>query len=137
MAWRQDEPEYVVEQDDEAWRDEDESLRAIEFVPPVYQPRGGYSTNIQGTRGGTVNTPVGPAQIQFQRNLVSTEEFRMALSKVEADIKREASAIRAVDGKYEKITKRQDKKLRDAQQMSLLMTLMQPKLETLTLDGTA
>src|SRR2546426_2745819 len=66
MAWRQDEPEYVVEQDDEAWRDEDESLRAIEFVPPVYQPRGGYSTNIQGTRGGTVNTPVGPAQIQLE-----------------------------------------------------------------------
>src|SRR5688572_30987573 len=126
LEWMEDDPDYDDSFDEEEPAEADDEFRRV--LKPKALGRVGRYQNRGGVRSATWRGPTGqPQQIQFPKNLVTTEQLNQALAKVGADVKKVSSSVVAVDSRYAKTTTKLDKRLKSAQQMSMMMMLLTPK----------
>lgn len=133
LEWMEDDPDYDDTLDEEEPSEADDEFRRV-LKPRALGQVGRYQ-NRGGVRSATWRGPGGQAQqIQFPKNLVTTEQLNQALAKVGADVKKVSASVVAVDSRYAKTTTKLDKRLKSAQQMSMMMMLLTPKpqLESFT-----
>ena len=100
---------------------------------------------------GVIRTAAGSARIRLPRNLATKTELKNSLATVGRDIQRNAKAVvkinsrlNILDTRYNTISKsiasnvkKVDKMVGGLQQHTLISSLLQPKLEEITLESTA
>lgn len=115
----------------------------------------GLGTRVKGRRSGKARLPGGrQIRVRFPKNLVTSDELKGALAKVGKQIRRNGIGITRLDKAVKKVDtmsrradnrlgrdidqlrkkhiafeKNTEKKLKDAQQMAMMMQFMQPKPE--------
>jgi hypothetical protein len=116
------------ESDESFLPESDESFRYGEFLPrgairPARRP-----PRPQGTQGGVIQVPGGPpAQVRFNRSLVTQEDLRKVVEQNRADHNETRMLIARLDSQATASVNRVRSSVSNASMMPLLFTLMQPR----------